>query len=68
VYAPVLNEHFKRAGARADAEEVLASVNRTVSVMEKGGGENEDVIRACLCEDETVHTKLRQTGVDPGRT
>lgn len=67
VYAPVLNERFKRVAGRADAEEVLASINHMVSVMAKVSGEDEDVIRARMRKDEAIRAKLRQMGVDPDR-
>jgi hypothetical protein len=67
VYAPVLNERFKRVADRADADEVLASINRMVSVMAKMSGEDEDIIRERMRTDEAIRAKLRQMGVDPDR-
>jgi len=67
VYAPVLNERFKRVADRADADEVLASINRMVYVMAKMSGETEDTIRERMRTDEAIRAKLRQMGVDPDR-
>jgi len=67
VYAPVLNERFKRVADRADADEVLASINRMVYVMAKVSGEDEDTIRERMRTDEAIRAKLRQMGVDPDR-
>lgn len=67
VYAPVLNEHFARVASRADGEEVLASINRMVTIMAKVNGEDEDVIRERMRSDEAIRAKLWQMGVDPDR-
>lgn len=65
VYAPVLNERFKRVAAKADTSEVLAGINHMVDVLVQMSGEEEDVVRVRMRKNAAVRAKLRLMGIDP---